>query len=62
LAHVFNSLSRPGVPLFVMISGALMLDEQYVVTKEKLIGHILKMVWLWGLFRPIPGEDSFRTM
>jgi len=47
LAHVFNSLSRPGVPLFVMISGALMLDEQYVFTKEKLIGHILKMVWFY---------------
>jgi len=40
----FNSLSKACVPLFVMLSGALMLDENYAFTKEKWRGHTLKMV------------------
>ena len=43
VGNFFNSLARPAVPLFVMISGALMLDEQYVITKQKWTGHIKKM-------------------
>ena len=47
----FDSLARAGVPLFVMISGALMLDENYVFTVKKWLGHIVRMavfyvVWL----------------
>lgn len=30
--NFFNCISRPGVPLFVMISGALMLDENKEIT------------------------------
>ena len=36
VGNVLDSLSRVAVPLFVMISGALMLDEKYVYTAEKL--------------------------
>lgn len=43
LGNLLDSLSRAGVPLFVMISGALMLDEKYEFTKKKWLGHIAKM-------------------
>lgn len=44
VGNTFDSLIRASVPLFVMISGALMLDENYRYTHKKLIGHILRMV------------------
>lgn len=44
VGNIFDSLSRFGVPVFVMISGALMLDEKYLFTSKKLLGHIKKMV------------------
>lgn len=43
LGNLMDSLSRAGVPLFVMISGALMLDEGYAFTKKKWMGHIGRM-------------------
>ena len=43
VGNVLDSLSRVAVPLFVMISGALMLDEKYVYTAEKLKKHIMKL-------------------
>lgn len=43
-ANVLDSISRIGVPLFVMISGSLLLDENYNFTPKKLIAHIVKMV------------------
>lgn len=39
----WDSVARIGVPLFVMLSGALMLDEGYSYSKKKLIGHIVKL-------------------
>ncbi len=36
VGNAFNSIVRAAVPLFVMISGALMLNEQYCLTVEKL--------------------------
>jgi len=36
--------ARLAVPVFAMLSGALMLDEGYHYTKEKCKAHILKMV------------------
>ena len=39
-----NALSRACVPLFVMLSGALLLDENYIFTREKWLGRILKML------------------
>lgn len=44
IGNIFNGLSRIGVPLFVMISGALMLDKNYNYNTEKLIKHIKRMV------------------
>ncbi|MGN0533986.1 MAG: acyltransferase [Eubacterium sp.] len=44
VANICDGLSRIGVPLFVMISGAVMLDENYGYTAKKLINHIKKMV------------------
>ena len=44
IGNIFDSLSRIGVPLFIMISGSLMLDEKYNCTKEKLKTHIFKMI------------------
>lgn len=43
---IINSISHAGVPLFVMISGALMLDSNYNYSKTKIVNHIKKM----GLF------------
>lgn len=44
IANLFDSVSRAAVPLFVMISGALMLDENYTFTREKWINRIIKML------------------
>ena len=43
ICNVFYSVSRLGVPLFTMISGALMLDGNYSFSREKLIKHIVKI-------------------
>lgn len=43
-ATAINSLARIAVPLFVMISGALMLDENYNFTVEKQKKHIKKIL------------------
>lgn len=42
--NILNGLSRIAVPLFVMISGALMLDENYQFSFKKLIKHLKKMI------------------
>ena len=42
--NFFNSLARIGVPLFVMISGTLMLDKNYEMNAKKIKRHIKKMV------------------
>lgn len=44
LGNLFDSVSRAAVPLFVMISGALMLDENYEFTRRKWLGHIGRMI------------------
>lgn len=44
VGNVLDSLSRIAVPIFVMISGALMLDEDYEFTAEKLKKHLVKML------------------
>lgn len=44
LGNVLDSAVRFCVPVFVMISGALMLDENYICTKEKIKKHVLKIV------------------
>lgn len=42
IGDVLDSFSRVGVPLFVMISGALLLDNNYECTSNKIIKHIKK--------------------
>lgn len=44
VGNVFDSLARIGVPLFVMISGTIFLDENYNFTNIKLFHHIKKIV------------------
>ena len=44
VGNTFNSISRIGVPIFIMISGALFLDESYRFTKKKLICHVVKLL------------------
>ena len=44
VGNILDSLSRIGVPLFLMISGALMLDKNYKCSTQKLIKHIKKMI------------------
>ncbi len=44
VGNIFDGVARFGVPIFVMISGALMLSEDYNLTKEKLIKHLKKMI------------------
>lgn len=51
--NLFDSLARTGVPLFVMISGALMLDENYGFTVKKWVGHIVRMAVFYVVWKVI---------
>ncbi len=44
IGNILDSLSRFGVPIFVMISGATLLDENYYYSKKKNKKHIKKMI------------------
>lgn len=44
IGNLFDSIAYIGVPLFVMISGSLMLDEKYNYSNKKLIKHITKLI------------------
>ena len=53
IGNIFNSISRLGVPLFVMLSGIFMLDENRPLPKEKLMHKILKLtiiLLVWSTF------------
>lgn len=53
IGNIYDALGRIGVPLFVMISGALMLDKNYKYSKEKLEKHIIRMILFfifWSVF------------
>lgn len=41
---LFSLMARFSVPLFVMISGALFLDEAYLLTRAKLLDHIKRLI------------------
>ena len=52
ISNVLDSLVRVAVPIFVMISGALLLDKNYKYSKDKLVSHIYKMILMfvvWSL-------------
>lgn len=57
VGNIFDSISRFGVPLFVMISGALMLDENKEISLHKLfdrnIKNIVLLLILWSAFYDI---------
>lgn len=42
--NIFDSISRIGVPLFVMISGSLMLDEEKNITIKSLLSKNIKNI------------------
>lgn len=52
VGNIFDSVSRLGVPLFVMISGALMLDETRTVTVRNIlcknVKNILLLLFFWS--------------
>ena len=51
LANAMNSFSRFGVPIFVMISGAIFLSEEKKITVKKLwLGNILRMLVCFGVW------------
>lgn len=64
--HMFNLYTsgvRFAVPIFVMISGALMLNPQRNVTSKKLFSKILNLLvvlWIWSLFYAVfdPQEEG----
>ena len=47
--NIFDSVSRVGVPLFVMISGALMLDENRQVNVKRNIKNIVCLLVFWSV-------------
>ena len=44
--NIFDSISRIGVPFFLMVSGALMLDEEKKLPLKRLFSHYLKNIIL----------------
>lgn len=50
VGNALNSVARAAVPLFVMISGALTLDEQYRFTGEKLRRNIKNRVLFFAIW------------
>ena len=51
-ANVFDCLARLGVPLFVMVSGYLMLNEEKEITFKKIFKKILStfaLLYFWSL-------------
>ncbi len=53
ISNIFSALSRLGVPIFVMISGALMLNEDKDIQSRKIIKNALiffLILCFWSLF------------
>lgn len=53
VGNCLDALARIGVPLFIMISGALMLDEKYNFNMKKLIRHIKRLVIFFAFWSVI---------
>lgn len=55
-ANFFDSISRLAVPIFLMISGALMLDEDKVITQKKMLRsawNIFFLLVVWSVLYAI---------
>lgn len=54
LGNLFNGIVRPGVPLFLMISGALFLDERKEITLKGILSKNVKSIAVitivWSVF------------
>ncbi len=51
LSILVNSISRWAVPIFFMVSGMFLLNPNYVLTKNKLIKKVAKLLIIavvWG--------------
>lgn len=48
--NIFDSISRLGVPLFVMVSGSLMLDKERNITVKKILFKYVKNIALLLIF------------
>lgn len=62
--NLFHSLSRFAVPMFLMISGALMLDEDKEISVRKILKSSLNMfilLMLWSLFYAV-GDNIIRPI
>ena len=44
IGNIFSSITRVGVPIFVMISGTLFLNEAYNCTFKKMAKHIIRLL------------------
>lgn len=56
MGNILDSLSRFAVPIFIMISGALLLDSKYDYSNKKNIKHIKKLIgfyFFWSLLYSI---------
>jgi surface polysaccharide O-acyltransferase-like enzyme len=64
--NFFDSISRAGVPLFVMVSGALMLDERINISLKGIIKNNIKnIIYLtlsWSVIYTIGYNIIFRFM
>ncbi len=63
--NIFDSFARAGVPLFVMVSGALMLDEEKEISIKKVFSkYILNIIFLfisWSFIYLIPAMAKEMT-
>ena len=53
ISNIFSALSRLGVPIFVMISGSLMLNEDKAISDRKILKNALiffLILCFWSLF------------
>lgn len=62
IANSYDAVFRFGVPVFVMISGAIFLDKEYVLDVKRLYKHnILKLIVLYVIWSVAYGLYDTRT-
>lgn len=62
IANSYDAVFRFGVPIFVMISGAIFLDKNYELDVKKLYQHnILRLVILYVVWSMVYGLYDFRN-
>ncbi len=62
IANSYDAVFRFGVPVFVMISGAIFLDKEYVLDVKRLYKHnILRLIVLYVIWSVAYGLYDIRT-